>query len=1119
MGEGGYGLVLAATQLSTGAEVVVKILRHVQDRARFEREVRSLVQVSHPNLVRVLDAKIEDDGLMWIAMERVRGVTLRTCLVEHGPMSLGDVVELIGPIAEVVQDAHNRGIVHRDLKPDNVMVAEVGGRLVPKLLDFGLAKFLDDEIDLSSSDGVDESEESDAPLGTDGISTNRDALLRGYAHGREPGTWPYMAPEMFSDPASAGPTADVYAMAAMIYELLTGRQPFRAKTRTADAYADLHRTAVLEPLSVGTTPGVYDLLRRALAKLPEERLSAIDLAKALRAALDSDPVQQAHAAARVWKMGGRSPDLTWGLRAIRAVERRKPAPIDDDTGSFLRASRREGLWRTWGKRVLVALPAAAALASIQVSSIRRGDRKEAEAALARKDAESAAALVTLGEVEQGRQALLRGDTARAAEHLLEAYRRGDRSWPTEWMLARALEPAGAELARMPALKGRMWSTAISPDERQIVTTDEGGAQVWDANTYAQLYVLPHADTVYDAVYAAGGAQLVTACGDGAVRVWDAASGKLVREMRGGDARPRYAKLAAHGDLIAAIDFSGSNVYVWNATTGAVLAEIHSKGESVFLSLAFNAAGSWLATNAGEEAHLINTTTWKHVASIPGAIRSMAWDPAGERLAVGAPSGDVSVWSINGRRVAHLREIGSPVDIVAFSSDGKLLGTAERDGVARVWDVTTGAPRVQLARPSRVRSLAFDPTSTRLGVAEADGTVGVFDAESGLPIARLDGSRDAVWSLHFDSASRVLVASWDGAARVWASHSLHRVWASSQIAPQCGVLTSTAPDTRFVAIGCGRATQVWDTEKDQLLAELPAMESRVPGDFAPVLPVASEDGTRAAIAHGNTAEVYELPGGRLLRVIVHAAPVSAVAFGHGHDLVTGATDGTIQLTHEGQQSIALPSAPAGVDAVGVMPDGRVVATDAAKHLRVISSSGVAVLDAPTRSTLLRPSPDGRLITIQGNTVPSLVGRADPALLWDLRGGAKRIGELRGSFGRVLGARWIDAGVLTVGGDGAVRLWDAATGRLLRAYSVQASHFLADAAVSPDGRLLVAGGNDGLLEFWDLATGRELWSLRAHASHVVGLHFDGADLVTRGFGGELARWHLTPAGQAIRGMVSK
>jgi WD40 repeat protein len=171
-------------------------------------------------------------------------------------------------------------------------------------------------------------------------------------------------------------------------------------------------------------------------------------------------------------------------------------------------------------------------------------------------------------------------------------------------------------------------------------------------------------------------------------------------------------------------------------------------------------------------------------------------------------------------------------------------------------------------------------------------------------------------------------------------------------------------------------------------------------------------------------------------------------------------------------------------------------------------------------LLRPSGDGSaLVTLQDNTIPSLSGRSDPAVLWDLHGDARMSSILSGHRGRVFNGRWIGDRVLTAASDGTARLWEGSTGRQIRVYQAQTRRFLADAAISADGALLAAGGADGLVEFWDVATGRELWALRAHASHVVGLHFEGADLVTRGFGGEMARWHFPPAANAKRRMVPR
>src|SRR5262245_33618775 len=150
IGEGGFGAVYRCEQPLLGREAVVKVLHQRLRRndvvlQRFMREAQLASRLDHPYAAHVYAFGIEhDDGLFWIALEMVQGTTLNRWCRERGPPPLEQLVPFFERVAEVVQTAHDRGIVHRDLKPSNVMVVERAGRLLPKLLDFGIAKLLDE---------------------------------------------------------------------------------------------------------------------------------------------------------------------------------------------------------------------------------------------------------------------------------------------------------------------------------------------------------------------------------------------------------------------------------------------------------------------------------------------------------------------------------------------------------------------------------------------------------------------------------------------------------------------------------------------------------------------------------------------------------------------------------------------------------------------------------------------------------------------------------------------------------------------------------------------------------------------------------------------------------------
>ena len=207
LGEGGMGEVWVADQAApVQRRVAIKVVRPGLDSermlARFDQERQALALMDHPNIAKVLDAG-EADGRPYFVMELIKGVPI-TEYCDRARLSPRERLALFVPVCEAVQHAHQKGVVHRDLKPSNILVALYDGRPVPKVIDFGIAK-------------------ATGPRLTDrSIYTEVGALV---------GTLEYMAPEQAElNNLDIDTRADVYALGAILYELLTGSVPFCARS-------------------------------------------------------------------------------------------------------------------------------------------------------------------------------------------------------------------------------------------------------------------------------------------------------------------------------------------------------------------------------------------------------------------------------------------------------------------------------------------------------------------------------------------------------------------------------------------------------------------------------------------------------------------------------------------------------------------------------------------------------------------------------------------------------------------------------------------------------------------------------------------------------------------------
>jgi serine/threonine protein kinase len=240
LGRGGMGVVYKARQHHPDRIVALKCLSVIGDEdllSRFRREADAIGRLEHPNVVRLYQAGAWA-GRPFMVMEYFPGGSLRDQL-RGVPRPFADAARLTAAIARAVHAAHDRKIVHRDLKPANILLADDG---TPKVADFGLAKRLD----------------QDATLTSDGVVM---------------GTPSYMAPEQAAGRwAEVGPAADIYGIGAILYELLTGRPPFRGAD-TAETLEQVLRAKPVPPgeLRPGTPPGLDAVCLKCLAKRPRDR--------------------------------------------------------------------------------------------------------------------------------------------------------------------------------------------------------------------------------------------------------------------------------------------------------------------------------------------------------------------------------------------------------------------------------------------------------------------------------------------------------------------------------------------------------------------------------------------------------------------------------------------------------------------------------------------------------------------------------------------------------------------------------------------------------------------------------------------------------------------------------
>jgi WD40 repeat protein len=1063
---GGIGRISRALDRRLHRVVAIKELRRDDPAAvaRFLRETRITAELSHPNIIPLHEAGRWPNGQPFYAMKLVDGRTFARAISEAKTLRERlALLPVLVDVAEAMAYAHSRGIVHRDLKPSNVLVGPFGETVV---IDWGLAKHVDE------TEGLDEAPATvSAPLPGE---TSVGVVV---------GTPAYMPPEQAAGLPIAS-TADVYAMGAMLYHLVSGHIPY------AEYPSDELVARVRE--------GAPTALAQVAPGAPRDLVAIVDKSMARRSGDRYPTGREMAEELRLFATGGLVGAYRYGLWELveRFFDRQRAVVIT----------------------LAISGLALAMFGGVSVARIAterdRAQRSAAAETTARSEAERRVDELL---VEKAR-ALLDRDPTRSVAWL----KRPRTSPPGAATIAAWAEERGVAEQVLRGHQGQVTTVAYSPDGKRLATGgDDKRVVLWNAETGLAIELPGHTDRVTKVTFSPDGAILASASYDTTIRLYGT-DGRLVRALTGHRAPVKWIAFSGDSRRLCSIATDG-DMRVWDPAGDTSQSYRGAGDRNMFC--AFSPDGSILVSgNHGGALHLLSLSTGqiRVLDGHGGAVRSAAFSPDGKTIAAGSDDGDVRLWPAvavdaraprggtaapNGGIPRRLAGDGSVIQNVVFSPDGTSLAAAGMSGRVRLWNLQTGTFRVVSEHGERVAALAFSRDGRYLASSGWDKLVRVHDLRTEVNTL-LRGHGDVVVALSFSpDGAHLASASWDKTVRLWSAHHTHerRVLKGHTV----GVHTvAFSPDGKLVASG-GHDDMVRlfrvDTGESRLFAghgdhvfrvlfspdgKLLASSSddqtvRVWGTNGESVRVLSghrddveelafsPDGKRLASASkDNTARLWSLDGSPPV-VLEHDHDVTGVAFDdRGETLATSSRDGTVRLWngHSGVPLRVLRGHADEVSAVTFSPDGKRLASAGADDAVIVwdaASEARKKLSPLSGARIVKFSPDGSRLAVAG---------AAP-MLWICDVAREACTELRGHEAVIHDLAFLpdSRGLVTASGDGTVQIWDLETleRRVLEGHAAPVFGI----AVSADGRTAASGSGDADVRLWAIVRPPRPADLRA------------------------------------------
>jgi len=777
IGEGGMGVVYMAEQEQPiRRRVALKIIKPGMDSAlviaRFEAERQALAMMDYVNIARVLDAGTTESGRPYFVMELVHGIPI-THYCDENKLSLKERLELFVPVCRAMQHAHQKGIIHRDVKPSNVLVTLYDGKPVPKVIDFGVAKAIEQKL------------------------TERTMFTQ---YGAIVGTLEYMAPEQAEMSGPGVDTrSDIYSLGVLLYELLTGTTPVEQRKVRELTFVQLLRmvqedeppkpstrlstTQQLAMIAAQRRTGPRELARlvrgeldwivmKALEKDRTRRYeTASGLARDVERYLHDEPVEAGPPSAR-YRLRKYARKYRRGLQvagafafllvagaaisAWEAVQARwaQQAAVQERD----RAVAAEEAARREQERALAAEAGAIAARGAEAAQRQKAEAAQHTETDLRQQAQSALKVANrnlyFSQIHLAQQAWS-ADDLETADRLLSNCPQEPRGW--EWNYLWRM--CHGELFFLPGNGQFTTSVHFSRDGKRmaaIANSGDSGARIWDLTTRMPIVDINSSKTSYRRSFCAGdldpdGDLLALGDRNDEVTLWSAKTGKLLRvlgTLKGSiktpafpaDNRPRIGPpggintlaFATNGKRIVAANPNG--IRIWDVETGV---ERPGPVEAIGAA-AFSADGKMLLS-------------FKKNRALRGGRQQEL----------------MALWNLDSLAVE--REFG-PAKSGALSSDGKLVavgGWNYLDPQLRVVEIASG--RAVLNSGNYLGGdLAFSPDGKLLAVATALGkpAVDIWDVAVARRLRTIRGHTGHLNGVGFTPDGQLVTCSWDQTIKFW-----------------------------------------------------------------------------------------------------------------------------------------------------------------------------------------------------------------------------------------------------------------------------------------------------------------------------------------------------------------